>query len=78
MNQTALAIWISRKAVRWTNYKVNVAVFLALSEKDIRRSRQIINAVSELVMNKNNIQKLAASDSMDEVVREIYKGSLHD
>ena len=78
VNQTALAIWISRKAVRWTNYKVNVAVFLALSEKDIRRSRQIINAVSELVMNKNNIQKLAASDSMDEVVREIYKGSLHD
>ena len=71
VNQTALAIWI-------TNYKVNVAVFLALSEKDIRRSRQIINAVSELVMNKNNIQKLAASDSMDEVVREIYKGSLHD
>ena len=78
MNQTALAVWVSRKAIRWTNYRVNVVVFLALSEKDIKRSRQIINAVSELVMNKSNVQKLAAADSLDEVVREIYKGSLHD
>lgn len=78
VNQTALAVWVSRKAIRWTNYRVNVVVFLALSEKDIKRSRQIINAVSELVMNKSNVQKLAAADSLDEVVREIYKGSLHD
>lgn len=76
VNKTCLAVWVNRKPVKWTKYKVKVIVFFVLAEEDMKMSKNILENGFSFIKSKETIEQISSLGSKDELIAYIRRNRL--
>lgn len=72
VKRTQLALWISRKPVKWNKYRVTCIILFALAKDDLSESKKILEAAFSLINTKEKVERITALKSKKDVEEYIY------
>ncbi|MPM71234.1 hypothetical protein SDC9_118197 [bioreactor metagenome] len=74
VNKTQLAMWVNIEPVKWTKYKVHVVIMFALSEKDMKNSKKILETAFSFIHSKDKVEELILAKNKKELEKIIFEG----
>ena len=72
MKKTQLALWISKKPIKWNKYRVTCIILFALSKDDLSESKKILEAAFSLINTKEKVERITALKAKKDVEEYIY------
>lgn len=72
VKKTQLALWISKKPIKWNKYRVTCIILFALSKDDLSESKKILEAAFSLINTKEKVERITALKSKKDVEEYIY------
>lgn len=74
VKQTCLAVWVNDEPIKWTKYRVKVIVFFALSEKDMKNTKKVLENGFSMIKSKEIVDKLSAAKTKEQLIAYITGG----
>lgn len=78
VKKTCFALWVNDEPIKWTRYKVKVIVFFALSEKDMKQTKKILEKGFFMIKSKEIIEYLSSVSSKKELTNYLFGGINYD
>jgi len=72
VKKTQLALWISKKPIKWNKYRVTCIILFALSKDDLSESKKILEAAFSLINTKEKVERITALKAKKDVEEYIY------
>ena len=72
VKKTQLALWISKKPIKWNKYRVTCIILFALSKDDLSESKKILEAAFSLINTKEKVERITVLKAKKDVEEYIY------
>ncbi|WP_071442302.1 BglG family transcription antiterminator [Traorella massiliensis] len=73
IHQSAIAVWINKKPVKWVNNEVNFIFMISLRPEDRSLFLDIFNVITTAMTNKKITEELLDCNNFADFIRLIYK-----